>query len=145
MVTAVILEPPKIKSDTVSTVSPSIAVKWWDRMPWSLFSECWALRQLFYFFLNKCIYFNQRLITLQCCIGFGIHQHESATSGNFSTLLFHFHQESLYFFFTFCHKGGVICISGYWYVVPCQGSKYVKNLKIILLNSYLLIEHRWEI
>ena len=32
---AVILEPPKIKSATVSTVSPSIAIKWWDQMPWS--------------------------------------------------------------------------------------------------------------
>ena len=30
---------------------------------------------------------------------------------NFFTLLFHFHQEALYFFFTFCHKDGVICIS----------------------------------
>ena len=30
---------------------------------------------------------------------------------NFVTLLFHFHQEALQFFFTFCHKGGVICIS----------------------------------
>ena len=29
----------------------------------------------------------------------------------FFTLLFHFHQEALYFFFTFCHKGGVIFIS----------------------------------
>ena len=29
----------------------------------------------------------------------------------FFTLLFHFHQESLYFSFAFCHKGGVICIS----------------------------------
>ena len=29
----------------------------------------------------------------------------------FSTLLFHFHQEALYFLFTFCHKGSVICIS----------------------------------
>ena len=27
------------------------------------------------------------------------------------TLLFCFHQEALYFFFTFCHKGGIICIS----------------------------------
>ena len=26
-------------------------------------------------------------------------------------LSFHFHQEALYFLFTFCHKGGVICIS----------------------------------
>ena len=24
------------------------AMKWWDRMPWSSFSECWALSQLFY-------------------------------------------------------------------------------------------------
>ena len=31
----VILEPPKIKSLTVSIVSPSIAMKWWDLMPWS--------------------------------------------------------------------------------------------------------------
>ena len=41
---AVTLEPRKIKSDTLSTVSPSICHEWWDRMPWSLFSECWALR-----------------------------------------------------------------------------------------------------
>ena len=27
----------------------------------------------------KCIYFNWRLITLQYCIGFAIHQHQSAT------------------------------------------------------------------
>ena len=32
---AVILEPRKIKSATVSTVSPSICIKWWDWMPWS--------------------------------------------------------------------------------------------------------------
>ena len=31
---AVILEPRKIKS---ATVSPSISMKWWDRMPWSSF------------------------------------------------------------------------------------------------------------
>ena len=42
---AVILEPPKIKSDTVSTVSPSISH---EVMPWSSFSECWALSQLFH-------------------------------------------------------------------------------------------------
>ena len=39
---AVILEPPKIKSDTVSTVSP-FAMKWWDQMSSSSFSECWVL------------------------------------------------------------------------------------------------------
>ena len=32
---AVILEPPEIKSVTVSTVSHLFAVKWWDQMPWS--------------------------------------------------------------------------------------------------------------
>ena len=32
---AVILEPQKIKSLTVSIVSPSFAMKWWDQMPWS--------------------------------------------------------------------------------------------------------------
>ena len=33
----------------------------------------------FCFFKYKCIYFNWRLITLQYCIGFAIHQRESAT------------------------------------------------------------------
>ena len=42
---AVILEPKKIKSDTVSTVSPSISH---EVMPWSSFSECWAFSQLFH-------------------------------------------------------------------------------------------------
>ena len=32
---AVILEPPKIKSVTVSIVSVLFAMKWWDWMPWS--------------------------------------------------------------------------------------------------------------
>ena len=32
-------------------------------------------------------------------------------SANFFTLHFHFHQEAFEFLFTFCHKGGVICIS----------------------------------
>ena len=27
---------------------PSICMKWWEQMPWSLFSECWALSQLFH-------------------------------------------------------------------------------------------------
>ena len=32
---AVILEPKKVKSDTVSTLSPSISHEWWDQKPWS--------------------------------------------------------------------------------------------------------------
>ena len=35
--------------------------------------------RLDFFFKFKFIYFNWRLITLQYCIGFAIHQHESAT------------------------------------------------------------------
>ena len=47
---AVILEPPKIKSDTLSSIFPSFAMKWWDRMPWSSFSECWPLSLTFSLF-----------------------------------------------------------------------------------------------
>ena len=32
---AVILEPPKINSVTVSNLSNLLAMKWWERMPWS--------------------------------------------------------------------------------------------------------------
>ena len=46
---SVILEPPKIKSDTVSMFPHLFPMKWWDQMPWSSFSECWALSQLFHF------------------------------------------------------------------------------------------------
>ena len=42
---AVILEPKKIKS--MFSLFPHVfAMKWWDQMPWSLFSECWVLSQL---------------------------------------------------------------------------------------------------
>ena len=42
---AMILE---IKSVIVSTIAPSIAMKWWDRMLWSQLLECWVLSQLFH-------------------------------------------------------------------------------------------------
>ena len=43
---AVILQPKKINC---VTVPPSICHgKWWDWMPWSLFSVCWVLSQLFH-------------------------------------------------------------------------------------------------
>ena len=42
---AVILEPPKIKSDTVSKFPHLFPMEWWDQMPWSSFSECWVLSQ----------------------------------------------------------------------------------------------------
>ena len=46
------LEPKKIKSLTVSIVSHLFAIKWWDQMPWSSFSECWLLSQLFHSLLS---------------------------------------------------------------------------------------------
>ena len=45
---AVILEPPKIKSDTVSIVPYLFSMKWWDWKPWSSFFECWVFSQLFH-------------------------------------------------------------------------------------------------
>ena len=42
---AVILEPQKIKSPLFPHL---FVMRWWDRMPWSSFSECWALSQLFH-------------------------------------------------------------------------------------------------
>ena len=45
---ALILQPQKINSDTVSTVSPSICHEVINQMPWSSFSECWALSELFH-------------------------------------------------------------------------------------------------
>ena len=81
---AVILEPKKI----VCHCFPHLfAMKWWNQMPWSEFSECWALSQLFYF-----------------------------------------HQEAFEFLFTFCHKGGVICISE---VIGISPSNLPSNLCFI--------------
>ena len=45
---AVILEPQKIKSLTVSTVSPSICHEWMEPDNMILVFECWALCQPFY-------------------------------------------------------------------------------------------------
>ena len=55
---AVILEPKKMKSVTISIVSPSICVKWWDWIPWSSFFECWVLSQIF----HPLLYFHQEAL-----------------------------------------------------------------------------------
>ena len=42
-------EAPKNKSLPLFPLFPHLfAMKWWDRMPWSSLSECWALSQLFH-------------------------------------------------------------------------------------------------
>ena len=46
----VFLEPKK--RELVSTFPLLFTMKWWDRMPWSLFSECWVLSQLFHSLLS---------------------------------------------------------------------------------------------
>ena len=43
----VILDPRKIKPVTISFFSHLFAMKWWDWMPWSYFSEYWVLSQFF--------------------------------------------------------------------------------------------------
>ena len=48
---AVILKPPPPpkKNLTLFPLFPHLfPMTWWDRMPWSSFSECWALGQLFH-------------------------------------------------------------------------------------------------
>ena len=50
---AVILEPKIIKSVTVSTVSHLFAMKWWNQIPWTQFTECWVLSQLFHSPLSR--------------------------------------------------------------------------------------------
>ena len=45
---AMILKSTIIKSVAVSTFFHLFAMKWWDRMPWSLFHECWVLNQFFH-------------------------------------------------------------------------------------------------
>ena len=72
---AVILEPKKMKSVYVSTVSPSICHE--VMRPDAMILVFWML----------------------------------SFKPTFSLSSFYFHQEALKFFFTFCHKGGVICIS----------------------------------
>ena len=45
---AVILEPPKSKVSHCFHCFHLFSMKWWDQMPWSSFSECWALSQFFH-------------------------------------------------------------------------------------------------
>ena len=44
----VILEPQKISLTLFPLFPHLFTKKWWDQMPWSSFSECWALSQPFH-------------------------------------------------------------------------------------------------
>ena len=57
----------------------------------------------------------------------------SEFQASFFTLLFHPHQEALWFLFTFCHKGGVICISG---VVDISSGNVDSSLLFIQLYFF---------
>ena len=59
-------------TDTWSWESPGVTLR-------TLFFFFWNSLSFFYFLKYEFIYFNWRLITLQYCIGFAIHQHESTT------------------------------------------------------------------
>ena len=67
---AVVLEPKKIKSVTVSIVSPSIYHEVME--PDAMTLVFWMLRVFFF------LYYYYYYFTLQYCIGFATHQHESA-------------------------------------------------------------------
>ena len=96
----VILEPKKIKSVTLSTVSPSVCHEVMGPDAMTFVFECWVLSQ----FLT----------------------------------LFHPHQESLQFLFTFCHLSGIISILE---VVDISTGNLVSSLWFIqpgILNDVLL-------
>ena len=93
---AVILKPKKIKSVTVSTVSPSICHKVMG--PDVMILVFWMLKT----FHGICTHWNSD--NREIFIFFHV--------TNFFTLLFHFHQRA------FSRKGGVICISEFIDISP---------------------------
>ena len=61
----------------------------------------------------------------------------------FSTLLFHLHQEALYFLFTFCLKGGITCI---FVVIDISPSSLDSSLCFIqpgISHDVLCIYRKW--
>ena len=107
----VILDPKKIKSVTVSTFLPSIC------------HEVMGLDAMNLSFLN------------------------AEFQANFFTLLFYFHQDSSQFhhkissqfLFTFCHKGGVICISEVIDISPSNLDSSLCFIQPIISHDVLCI------
>ena len=50
---ALILEPKKMKYDTVSIFPHQFVMKWWDQMLWSLFFKCCVFTLLFTFLCQE--------------------------------------------------------------------------------------------
>ena len=62
---AMILEPQKWSLTLFPLFPHLFPMKWWDQMPWSSFSECWALSQLF----HSPLHFNHLvLIKIASCV-----------------------------------------------------------------------------
>ena len=53
----------------------------------------------------------------------------------FFTVLFHLHQEAFEFLFTFCHKGGVICISEVIDISPSKSELVLANINLEVVCS----------
>ena len=51
----------------------------------------------------------------------------------FSVSFFHFHQEALCFFFAFCHKGGIICISEVIFLLEILITAYTSSSPAFLM------------
>ena len=58
---------------------------------------------------------------------------------SFFTLLFHLHQKALKFFFTFCHCGGITCISEVIYISPSNLDFNLSSIQPCISHDILCI------
>ena len=115
----------------------------------------------FFFFLNKFIHFNWRLINLQYCIGFAIHWHESATvymyspSWNPTHLPLHpipLGHPNAPALSTLSHASNLdwwsiemsLSFSSFWGILSLTSSNFLNLcLGIILFVIFILLELHW--